>query len=153
MIRALTSVHRNAKPGRSKPTASRSANMARIRSKDTKPELLVRQALHRLGFRFRLHVAELPGRPDIVLPRHRKIIEVRGCFWHGHTCIDGRVPKSNQDYWVPKLRRNRTRDSTNTRKLRQLGWSVRSLWECQVCKLSRPELEGLLRRLLAPPHD
>lgn len=142
------STQSDAKLSRSTPTASRSANMARIRSKNTKPELLVRQALHGLGFRFRLHVAELPGHPDIVLPRHRTIIEVRGCFWHGHTCIDGRLPKSNQDYWVPKLRRNRTRDSTNTRKLRQLGWSVRSLWECQVCKLSRPELEALLRRLL-----
>src|ERR1700679_3894425 len=83
----------------------RSANMSRIRSKDTKPEMLVRKALHRLGFRFRLHVRGLPGRPDIVLPKYRTVIQVKGCFWHGHTCPDGRMPKSNEDYWVPKLLR------------------------------------------------
>ncbi|HEX7730697.1 MAG TPA: hypothetical protein VF392_16825 [Terracidiphilus sp.] len=74
--------------------AARSANMARIRSIDTKPEMVVRRAFHRLGFRFRLHVRELPGKPDIVLPKFRKIIEVKGCFWHGHTCPDGRLPLS-----------------------------------------------------------
>jgi len=126
----------------------RSANMARIRSKDTKPELLVRKALHRLGFRFRLHVPTLPGRPDIVLPKHRTVIQVKGCFWHGHTCSDGRIPKSNQDYWVPKLFRNQKRDRANERQLRRLGWSVRCLWECQVCKLSRTNLEELLTNII-----
>jgi DNA mismatch endonuclease (patch repair protein) len=135
-------------PSRTETSAERSANMARIRSKDTKPEMLVRRALHRLGFRYRLHVRELPGRPDIVLPKIRKIIEVKGCFWHGHNCIDGRVPKSNQDYWQPKLLRNRTRDKSNARKLRRLGWSVCSLWECRICKLDRPGLEALLERIL-----
>jgi len=84
-----------------KTTAARSANMARIRSKDTKPEMLVRKALHRLGFRFRLHVRNLPGCPDIVLPKYQTIIQVKGCFWHGHTCRDGRLPNSNREYWIP----------------------------------------------------
>ena len=84
-------------------TPERSANMSRIRSKDTKPEMLVRKALHSLGFRFRLHVRELPGRPDIVLPKYRTIIEVKGCFWHGHTCVDGRIPKSNEAYWRQRV--------------------------------------------------
>jgi len=91
--------------------ALRSVMMSRIRSKDTKPEMLVRKALHRLGFRFRLHGRDLPGRPDIVLPKYQVIIQVKGCFWHGHTCIDGRMPKSNREYWVPKLLRNKERTS------------------------------------------
>lgn len=115
------------KPARTRTTAARSANMARIRSKDTKPEMIVRSALHGLGLRFRLHVPGLPGRPDIVLPKYRTIIQVKGCFWHGHTCVDGRIPKSNQDYWVPKLRRNKARDLAVERRLRRLGWSVQCL--------------------------
>jgi len=126
----------------------RSANMSRIRSKDTKPEMLVRKALHRLGFRFRLHVRELPGHPDIVLPKYRMVIQVKGCFWHGHTCPDGRLPKSNRDYWVPKLHANQRRDVANDRKLRRLGWSVRNLWECRVCSLSRDHLNAVLGRML-----
>jgi DNA mismatch endonuclease (patch repair protein) len=132
-----------------KTPLSRSENMSRIRSKDTKPEILVRQALHKLGFRFRLHVRNLPGRPDIVLPKHRTIIEIKGCFWHGHSCIDGRVPRSNQEYWVPKLLRNKVRDRSNVGKLRRLGWSVRLLWECKVCSMDRTELERFLAGLLA----
>jgi len=129
-------------------TPERSANMSRIRSKDTKPEMLVRKALHRLGFRFRLHSRELPGRPDIVLPKYRTVIQVKGCFWHGHTCPDGRIPRSNQEYWVPKLQRNRDRDTTNDRKLRHLGWSVRNLWECRVCNLGQDGLDKALAKLL-----
>ena len=110
-------------------TPERSANMSRIRSKDTKPEILVRKALYRLGLRFRLHVRGLPGCPDIVLPKYRTVIQVKGCFWHGHTCLDGRLPKSNRDYWVPKLIGNREQDIANDRKLRRLGWSVRNVWE------------------------
>jgi DNA mismatch endonuclease (patch repair protein) len=124
--------------------AERSAMMARIRSKDTKPEMIVRKALHRLGFRFRLHVRDLPGRPDIVLPKYRIIIQVKGCFWHGHTCRDGRLPKSNRKYWVPKLLRNKQRDISNERKLRRLGWSVRTLWECRICSLSQEGLDRVI---------
>jgi DNA mismatch endonuclease (patch repair protein) len=132
-----------------KTSAERSANMARIRSKDTKPEMLVRKALHKLGFRYRLHVRDLPGRPDIVLPKYRTIIEVKGCFWHGHTCIDGRVPKSNSDYWVPKLARNQARDRANMRRLRSLGWSVHCVWECHACRPNQRLLDGRLTRIMS----
>jgi len=132
----------------SKAVAKRSAMMSRIRSKDTLPEMLVRKSLHRLGFRFRLHVRSLPGRPDIVLPKHRIIIQVKGCFWHGHTCRDGRLPKSNREYWVPKLLRNKERDVSNERKLRRMGWSVRTLWECRICTASSECLEKVLTSIL-----
>ncbi len=122
--------------------------MSRIRSTDTKPEILVRKALHNLGFRFRLHVRGLPGRPDIVLPKHKSIIEVDGCFWHGHNCPDGRMPKTNRGYWIPKLLRNRERDASNRRKLRRLGWSVHRLWECRICACSQEQLEALVIKIL-----
>jgi DNA mismatch endonuclease (patch repair protein) len=128
--------------------AKRSEMMSRIRSKDTKPEMLIRKALHRLGFRFRLHVRDLPGCPDIVLPKYRIIIQVKGCFWHGHTCRDGRLPKSNREYWVPKLLRNKERDISNERKLRRMGWSVRTLWECRICTLGQISLDAVLTNLL-----
>jgi DNA mismatch endonuclease (patch repair protein) len=110
--------------------------MARIGSRNTSPELTVRRLVHGLGYRFRLHVASLPGRPDIVLPRLKSIIEVRGCFWHQHgKCIDSHVPKSRIGYWGPKLERNKLRDQQNRRKLRKLGWRVCIVWECEVKKL------------------
>jgi DNA mismatch endonuclease (patch repair protein) len=127
----------------------RSANMSRIRSKDTGPELIVRRALHRLGFRFRIHVRNLPGRPDIVLAKYRTVIQVKGCFWHGHTCPDGRLPKSNRDYWLPKLLRNRQRDISNDRKLRRMGWSVHNIWECKVLGLGKDSLRATLCRMLS----
>ncbi len=122
--------------------------MSRIRSKDTKPEMLVRRALHGLGFRFRLHVRTLPGCPDIVLPKHGTIIQVKGCFWHGHTCRDGRFPRSNSAYWTPKLLKNASRDRLNERKLRRLGWSVRSVWECRLRGLDQIGIETLLLKIL-----
>lgn len=106
--------------------------MSRIRSKDTKPELVVRSILHRLGFRFRLHTKDLPGKPDIVLPRHRKIILVQGCFWHGHSCALASKPKSNQEYWREKIKSNRLRDRRVKRALIKQGWTVFELWECEV---------------------
>lgn len=113
----------------------RSANMSRIRSKDTKPEMLIRRLLHGLGYRYRLHRRDLPGAPDLVFPSRRKVILVHGCFWHHHTgCVDGRVPKSREDYWVPKLRRNVERDRLNIGKLRRGGWKVMKLWECEILK-------------------
>ncbi len=115
---------------------SRSENMRRIRSKGTKPELIVRQLAHKLGYRFRLHRTDLPGKPDLVFPRRRKIIMVHGCFWHGHddpACVDGqRKPKSNLDYWLPKLARNKARDAANLAALQALGWQLRIVWECEV---------------------
>src|SRR5690349_16997975 len=103
-----------------KTTPERSALMSKIRSKDTQPEMLVRRVLHGLGHRFRLHVRKLPGCPDIVLPRHSTIIQIKGCFWHGHRCLKGRLPRSNRFYWLPKLRKNKVRDSRNERQLRRM---------------------------------
>lgn len=126
----------------------RSANMRQIRSEDTAPELVVRRLLHRMGVRFRLHVAGLPGRPDIVLKRFHCVVEVRGCFWHQHaSCADCHTPKTRLEYWQPKLARTRLRDAANLRKLRRQGWRVLVLWECQTKDQSR--LAGRLERFLA----
>lgn len=112
---------------------ARSRNMARIRSKDTQPELAVRSAAHRLGYRFRLHRRDLPGSPDLVFPRLRAVIFVHGCFWHKHArCADGRVPQTRRQYWVPKLNGNKRRDARNARRLRALGWRVGVIWACQA---------------------
>ena len=111
----------------------RSENMRKIRAKNTSPELLVRRLVHGMGFRYRLHVADLPGKPDLVLPRLNKVIEVRGCFWHAHgKCIDSHIPKSRLDYWGPKLQRNHDRDAANLRSLKSLGFRVLVVWECEV---------------------
>jgi len=121
----------------------RSANMSRIRSQNTLPELTVRKILHAMGYRYRMHVRELPGKPDIVLPRLRRIIEVRGCFWHQHLgCIDSHIPRSRGTYWLPKLTRNQLRDEKNKVRLRKLGWKLLIVWECQVQNSQR-----LLKRL------
>jgi len=113
-------------------TQKRSEIMRGIKSKDTKPEVVLRKGLHRQGLRFRLHVTTLPGKPDIVLPRHRTVIQVRGCFWHGHNCIDGHTPKSRQEYWWPKLSNNKQRDLFNDALLRRNGWFVIVVWECKI---------------------
>lgn len=113
----------------------RSANMRRIRHQDTKPELMVRRRLHRLGFRFRLHRKGLPGKPDIVFGPRKKVIFVHGCFWHSHEsadCPDWRRPKSNRDYWGPKLRRNAERDRSAVEALHSMGWETLVLWECEL---------------------
>jgi DNA mismatch endonuclease (patch repair protein) len=115
-------------------SAKRSEVMSRIRSKNTSPERTVRSILHRLGYRFRLHRKDLPGCPDIVLPKYHKVILVQGCFWHGHSCILGSKPKSNQEYWNPKIQSNRARDIRNIDTLLQMGWSVLELWECDIRK-------------------
>ena len=112
--------------------AQRSRCMAAIRSKNTGPEMLVRRLVHRLGYRYRLHVRGLPGTPDMVLPRHRKIIEVRGCFWHGHHCGAFTLPATRRKFWKAKFERNLQRDRLNLRRLRRAGWRVLVLWECEV---------------------
>ena len=111
---------------------ARSDRMSRISSTNTKPELTVRKALHSLGFRFRLHARELPGRPDIVLPKFRTAIFVHGCFWHAHRCQKGRVPATNSTFWNEKFRSNQRRDARVTRELRNLGWRVIKVWECEL---------------------
>lgn len=120
------------------PPNRRSENMRRIKSKGMKPEMAVRRLVHRMGFRYRLHVANLPGKPDLVFPRLNKIIEVRGCFWHQHgKCIDSHVPKSRLDYWCPKLQRNQSRDAANLQSLKALGFRVLVVWECEIKKEKR----------------
>lgn len=129
------------------PAAQRSANMLRIRSQNTLPEIAVRRLIFSMGFRYRLHVSNLPGKPDIVLPRHRCIIQVHGCFWHQHRgCIDGRVPASRQSYWGPKLARNVERDAQVVRALRRLGWRVITVWECETA--DHAKLARRLRKIL-----
>lgn len=110
----------------------RSWIMSRVKGRDTKPEILVRSFVHRMGFRFRVHRRDLPGNPDIVLPRHGKVIFVHGCFWHGHGCSKGQAPKSRADYWLPKIDANRERDRRNVEALEALGWSVRIVWQCEL---------------------
>lgn len=114
---------------------ARSAQMALVRGRDTKPEMRVRRALHAAGMRFRLHDQKLPGRPDMVLPSRRIAIFVHGCFWHRHpdpTCKLARTPKSRLDFWIPKLEGNRERDLRNEARLRETGWEVRTIWECET---------------------
>ena len=125
---------------------SRSENMRRIRGKDTRPELAVRKLLRSLGFPgYRLHRKDLPGRPDVAFVGRRKAILIHGCFWHGHDCKVGRrEPKSNRDYWLPKIERNRRRDAAHQVELARLGWSVLTVWECEL-----RDLPALSARLTA----
>lgn len=122
--------------------------MRRVRGRDTAPERRVRSLLHAWGYRFRLHRKDLPGRPDIVLPRHRKVVFVHGCFWHGHEhCRRAGRPTSNTEFWSPKLDRNRERDRRNLEDLARLGWRAFVVWEC---RLRDPAgLEAELRAFLA----
>jgi DNA mismatch endonuclease, patch repair protein len=122
--------------------AQRSRCMSNIRSTDTKPERRVRQLVHAMGFRFRLHRKDLPGTPDLVFPCRRKVIFIHGCFWHGHSCLERRLPKSNAGYWDKKLSRNVVRDRRAVRALRRAGWGVLTVWECQI-----RDIESLSRRI------
>jgi DNA mismatch endonuclease (patch repair protein) len=117
------------------PDSVRSRNMAAIKAKDTKPEWLVRRMLHAAGFRYRLHVKDLPGRPDLVFPSRRKVIFVNGCFWHGHDCARGRPKaKTNAKFWSDKIAGNRARDARNAAALKKAGWRVLTIWQCQLNK-------------------
>src|SRR3569832_358515 len=118
--------------------AQRSYNMSRIKGKDTKPEMLVRRYLHAQGYRFRLHVKDLPGKPDIVLPKYKTAIFVHGCFWHGHfghPCYV--IPKTRTDWWIRKIEANKGRDTRAFRALKRQGWKVIEIWECQLKKVKR----------------
>jgi DNA mismatch endonuclease (patch repair protein) len=128
--------------------ATRSRMMAGIRGVHTKPERIVRSFLHRAGLRFRLHARDLPGRPDIVLPKHRAVVEVRGCFWHRHPgCRYATTPASNAAFWKSKFEENVRRDRRNRRSLRQAGWRVFVIWECQVAGDAR--LSRLVERIVS----
>jgi len=110
--------------------------MRAVKSQDTKPELKLRKTLHALGYRYRLNVKTLPGKPDLVFPKFRTVIFVHGCFWHGHDCKRGaRIPKTNTDYWRAKISRNKERDVANATALKKLGWRIIALWECELPKI------------------
>lgn len=117
------------------PKEIRSYNMSRIRSKDTKPEMLVRRFLHSRGYRYRLHVKDLPGKPDIVLPKYKTVIFIHGCFWHGHEgCKYYVVPKTRTEWWLKKISRNSTNDLNAEASLASSGWKVLKIWECDLKK-------------------
>jgi DNA mismatch endonuclease, patch repair protein len=125
----------------------RSQVMAGVRSKDTRPELLVRKLVFALGYRYRLHKRSLPGCPDLVFAPRGKVIFVHGCFWHRHSrCTLARLPKSRIDFWVPKLEGNKRRDEKNRRALTRQGWKVLTIWECQLSKTDH--LSAVIRRFL-----
>lgn len=122
----------------------RSRVMRRVKSADTKPEMRVRRWLHAQGFRFRLHRKDLPGKPDIVLRKHKTVVFVHGCFWHGHAgCKAADLPASNREYWERKIGRNLERDARNQARLREMGWRVIVVWECGL-----GDLEGALGELI-----
>jgi len=120
----------------------RSWLMSRVRGKDTTPEMVVRRVAHGLGFRYRLHRKDLPGKPDLVFPKLRSVIFVHGCFWHRHGCKKATTPKSNTDFWLAKFERNVERDNQNKADLRAQGWRVKTIWECET-----REIEALTREV------
>ena len=130
--------------------ATRSKIMASVATRNTGPEIALRQALHAAGFRYVTHSNALPGRPDIVLSRLRKVIFVHGCFWHGHRCRWGKLPKSRLDYWGPKIAGNRERDSRTLRSIRREGWQALVVWQCQIRNLDKT-LPGVLKFLRSRP--
>ena len=131
---------------------ARSRNMAQVKDRNTKPEMLVRRLLHGMGYRFRLHRKDLPGKPDIVLPKHRKIIFINGCFWHGHPgCKRATRPANNREFWDNKIDGNITRDARNTEALTAAGWEVLIVWECQI--RDQEQLKKLLSSFISPYAD
>lgn len=124
--------------------AKRSEMMAGIRGKDTRPELIIRRGLHTLGYRFRLHRKDLPGRPDIVLPKHRAVIFINGCFWHGHDCHLFKWPKTREEFWREKIGKNRERDAKARDALRTAGWRSIVIWECALKGKYRRDANSLL---------
>jgi DNA mismatch endonuclease (patch repair protein) len=120
--------------------------MSRVHSKNTQPELAVRRVVHGMGYRYRLHSKNLAGSPDLVLPRHKKLIFVHGCFWHRHACTAATLPKSNRVYWELKQNRNAARDRKNAQALRRSGWKVLIIWECEIKNAER--LQQRLQRFL-----
>lgn len=132
--------------------AQRSFNMSRIRSRNTKPEMRVRSIVHRLGYRYRLHKSDLPGKPDIVLVRHRKIIDVHGCFFHMHSCRYGNVaPATNAHFWKQKRLSNVERDKSNFHALTKSGWNVLIVWECETRDSGK--LQTTIEHFLRPSHS
>jgi DNA mismatch endonuclease (patch repair protein) len=119
--------------------------MSRIRGKDTKPEMLLRRGLHATGLRFRLHVPELPGKPDLVFPRHHAVILVHGCFWHGHNCPLFKLPATRPEFWAAKITGNQERDQRAAKALQAAGWRVLTVWECSLKGTGRRPLDEVLK--------
>lgn len=132
--------------------AERSERMSRIRSKNTRPELMVRRALHALGYRYRLHHRDLPGVPDLTFPRRRKVVFIHGCFWHAHQdCKVANRPKSRRPFWDEKFKRNRTRDAANEQALAEDGWRICVIWECETKNMQKVLCK--LRSFLGPARS
>lgn len=132
-----------------KTPEERSRNMAKIKSENTKPENIVRKYLFKNGFRYRKNDKRYPGKPDIVLPKYHTVIFVNGCFWHMHNCSRGRIPLSNQSYWVPKIKRNIERDKNNIMSLESMGWKVIVIWECELKnKITEERLQKLCEEII-----
>lgn len=125
---------------------TRSRMMAAIKAKDTKPELAIRRGLHAIGFRYSLHTSRFPGRPDIVLTKHRAVIWINGCYWHGHSCGAGRLPNSNESYWHPKIERTRARDVRNAAAVEAAGWRSLTIWECALRRRGAIGLDAVIER-------
>lgn len=128
--------------------AKRRINMQHIRSKDTLPEIVVRRLLYSMGYRFRLHDDALPGKPDIVLRKHMKLILVNGCFWHMHDCKEFYYPKTNQEFWMAKIQRNVQRDNQVIKELKKLGWDILVVWECETKGKELSRLKGKISDFL-----
>lgn len=124
----------------------RRLNMSRIRGKDTAPEMVIRRALHARGFRYRLHDKRLPGKPDLVFPKHRAVIFIHGCFWHGHDCHLFKWPATRREFWREKIERNRGRDEGTDQALRSLGWRTLVIWECNLKGSQKQRREVLIDR-------
>lgn len=132
-----------------KPDPARSAVMRAVRAKDTTPEMIVRRMVHGMGYRYRLHAKDLPGKPDLCFRARRKVIFVNGCFWHGHDCRRGaRPPRENAAYWSAKIARNAARDAANLAALAETGWAALTIWECETPVRRRDELAARLRAFL-----
>jgi DNA mismatch endonuclease (patch repair protein) len=130
-------------------SATRSRMMSGIRSKNTAPELQMRHALHRAGFRYRLHARDVPGRPDMVFPKYRAVVFINGCFWHGHDCALFKMPGTRQEFWSTKIARNRERDREVREQLAERGWRCGTVWECAIRGPDRLGLDETVRRLIA----
>ncbi|MDZ7685363.1 MAG: very short patch repair endonuclease [Gammaproteobacteria bacterium] len=124
--------------------ATRSRMMSGIKGKDTRPEILIRKGLHRLGFRYRLHGADLPGKPDLVFPKYHAVIFVHGCFWHKHDCHLFKWPSTRKEFWRQKIESNAARDERNVRQLEESGWKVLRIWECSIKGKRRRPIEEVI---------
>ena len=129
--------------------ATRSRMMSGIRSENTKPEMLLRRALHKNGFRYRLHDSRIPGKPDLVFPKYHAVLFVHGCFWHGHNCPLFRMPETRNEFWKDKIRKNRERDTVVRKKIEEIGWRLGIVWECALKGKEQIGTEKTIERIVS----